>query len=184
MTKFVLIVAGIALVALSMPQISLAAQGHIVFTADATIVTNRDDIMVAYVSAQESTKEAARRAEKKQKAQEAQTQNFQTAVLTSSTLSSGAKVGHFTAYTCLQSWECSGDPTITASGQKTRWGIVAGPPSIPFGTKLKIDGFGDTIFVVADRGGAIQGNRFDIWMDSLDKAYGFGRRTLSYEIVP
>lgn len=97
------------------------------------------------------------------------------------------QTGSFTAYNS-DPRQCDGDPFTTASGKKTAWGVLAGPPGIPFGTKIRIEGFSDDpegkIFVVWDRGGAIKGNRFDIWFPSYSDAIAFGRQTLQYEILP
>ncbi len=92
------------------------------------------------------------------------------------------QTGSFTAYNSLPG-QCDGNPNITADGTRTHWGVVAAPRNIPFGTKMRIEGFGDKIFVVHDRGGAIHGNRFDVWFASYSDAIAFGRRTLKYEIV-
>src|SRR3990167_3738336 len=79
-----------------------------------------------------------------------------------------------TAYTSSVE-ETDGNPNITASGSKTHWGTIA-DNSLPFGTLVKIEGFGDKVFRVEDRGG----NAFDIdiWMPTKAKAYQHGRRSL------
>lgn len=78
---------------------------------------------------------------------------------------------------------CTGDGDgVTASGQRVRWGIVAAPASLPFGTRLRIDGLG--VFVVADRGGSIQGKRLDVYFESHDEAVAFGRRTMKVTVLP
>jgi 3D (Asp-Asp-Asp) domain-containing protein len=58
------------------------------------------------------------------------------------------------------------------------WGVVAVDPSvIPLGTRLTIPGYGEG--VAADTGGAIRGNRIDLWFPSLAKARAWGRRTVT-----
>lgn len=55
---------------------------------------------------------------------------------------------------------------ITASGHIIQEGdrFVAAPPHIPFGTRLSIPGYaGDRMVSVEDRGGAIQGNKLDVF---------------------
>ncbi|MFC1618197.1 3D domain-containing protein [Patescibacteria group bacterium] len=80
--------------------------------------------------------------------------------------------------------ECSGNPNVTASGARTHWGTVASSSNLPFGTKLRIKDIDpDAIFTVEDRGGAIQGNRLDIWYPSKAAALQFGRRTLEVEVL-
>ena len=51
---------------------------------------------------------------------------------------------------------------ITASGHRIKQGdaFVAAPPRFPFGTEIAIMGYG--VVPVLDRGGAIQGNCFDV----------------------
>jgi 3D (Asp-Asp-Asp) domain-containing protein len=80
-----------------------------------------------------------------------------------------------TAYTSSRK-ECDDTPFITASNKKVRWGIVA-MDKVPFGTKVYIPYFKKT-FVVEDRGGAIKGNRIDIWMSNRKDALKFGRKKL------
>lgn len=69
---------------------------------------------------------------------------------------------------------------ITASGKRVAPGMCAAPASIPFGTRLRVQGQG--VLVVEDRGGAIKGNRLDIYMPSLKAARQFGRRWLTVRI--
>ena len=59
-----------------------------------------------------------------------------------------------------------------ASGEPLRQGVsVAADTSIlPFGTEILIDGHK---YVVQDIGGAIQGNRIDIYFDNHDDALAF-----------
>lgn len=80
-----------------------------------------------------------------------------------------------TAY-CHCSKCCGKSDGITASGVKATEGItVATDKSMPFGTKIYIDGVGERI--VQDRGGAIKGNRIDLYFDSHQEALNFGRQT-------
>ena len=77
---------------------------------------------------------------------------------------------------------CGKSDGITASGVKAREGItVAMNKSIPFGTKIYIDGVGERI--VQDRGGAIKGNRIDLYFDSHQEALNFGRQTKEVMIL-
>lgn len=71
---------------------------------------------------------------------------------------------------------CGKTNGITASGVKAVQGVtVAMDKSIPFGTKIYIDGVGERI--VQDRGGAIKGNRIDLYFESHQSALNFGRQT-------
>jgi 3D (Asp-Asp-Asp) domain-containing protein len=56
-------------------------------------------------------------------------------------------------------------------------GIVAVDPNvIPMGTKLYIEGYGEAI--AADQGGAIKGNRIDLFFDSKSEANSWGMKTV------
>lgn len=73
----------------------------------------------------------------------------------------------------------NGRGTNGASGRPVFPGMIAAPKHIPFGTKIDIEGMG--VHEVADRGGAIKGNRIDVWYgrgdEALDKALKWGMRT-------
>lgn len=61
-------------------------------------------------------------------------------------------------------------------------GIVAVDPNvIPMGTKLYIEGYGEGI--AADQGGAIKGNRIDLFFDSKAEAFDWGMRTIEVTIL-
>jgi LysM repeat protein len=65
--------------------------------------------------------------------------------------------------------------TRTASGTTTHWGTVAADTHLyPFGTRVRIEGLGDTIFVVEDTGGAVRGNVFDVWFPDAASARRLG----------
>ena len=86
-----------------------------------------------------------------------------------------------TAYCACESC-CGKTDGITASGVKAVEGVtVATDKSIPFGTKVYIDGVGERI--VQDRGGAIKGNKIDLYFDSHEKALEFGRQTREVTIL-
>lgn len=77
---------------------------------------------------------------------------------------------------------------ITASGTKARPGVVAVDPSvIPLGTKLYIestDGTKDYGFATAeDKGGAIKGNKIDLFFESASQVRQFGRRKVKVYIL-
>ena len=85
------------------------------------------------------------------------------------------------AYTAAAD-ECGKNDGITASGVKVEAKrTLACPGNFPFGAKLKIEGFGT--FVCEDRGGAIKGNKIDIYMQTKTEAFQFGRRNLIAEVV-
>lgn len=72
--------------------------------------------------------------------------------------------------------------TITATGTKPKWGTIAVDPRvIPYGTKVYIPQFNMT-FVAEDCGGAIKGNKIDIFMNSNSECRTWGRRTIDIYI--
>src|SRR3989344_5185309 len=89
------------------------------------------------------------------------------------TLPTGEFQVNASAYTAAAD-ECGKSDGITASGLKVaEKRTLACPKNYPFGTKIHIAGFGD--FRCEDRGGAIKGNKFDIYMKTKSEAFAFGR---------
>jgi 3D (Asp-Asp-Asp) domain-containing protein len=84
-----------------------------------------------------------------------------------------------TAYTSSRD-ETDSHPHITASGKRTRPGIVACPRRIPFGTKIRING---RIYQCEDRLHRRLPHRFDLWMPTKAHARKFGKQNLVVEIV-
>ena len=78
--------------------------------------------------------------------------------------------------------ECGKNDGVTASGMPVKENeTIACPRQFPFGTKLYIEGFGT--YVCQDRGGAIKGNKVDIYMKTKAQAFAFGRRILSAQVI-
>ncbi|MGL5313444.1 MAG: 3D domain-containing protein [Peptostreptococcaceae bacterium] len=72
---------------------------------------------------------------------------------------------------------------ITSTGKTPKWGTIAVDPSvIPYGTKVYIPQF-DMTFIAEDTGGAIKGNKIDIFMTDATKVKNWGRRTIDIYIV-
>ena len=85
-----------------------------------------------------------------------------------------------TAY-CSCSKCCGKTTGRTASGtQATAGRTVAAPAKFAFGTKLNIGGH---IYTVEDRGGAIQGNRIDIYVSSHSEALQWGVKYLPVSVA-
>lgn len=85
-----------------------------------------------------------------------------------------------TAY-CSCSKCCGKTNGITASGTKATQGrTVAAPSKFAFGTKLNIGG---QIYTVEDRGGAIKGNKIDIYVSSHSAALQWGVKYLPVSVV-
>lgn len=85
------------------------------------------------------------------------------------------------AYTAAAD-ECGKSDGITASGKRVTEGrTLACPKTYSFGTQIEIDGMGS--YTCEDRGGAIKGNHFDIYMKTKAQAFAFGRRNLVARVV-
>lgn len=79
--------------------------------------------------------------------------------------------------------KCCGKNTgITAMGTKARANhTVAMPKGYNFGTQIQIKGMGT--YTVEDRGGAIKGNKIDIFFNTHQEALDFGRRTVYLKVL-
>lgn len=92
---------------------------------------------------------------------------------------SSVKIYKVTAY-CSCSKCCGKSTGRTASGKMAKAGrTVAAPSSFKFGTKLSING---KEYVVEDRGGSINGNRLDIFVNSHSEALRWGVRYLPVKV--
>jgi 3D (Asp-Asp-Asp) domain-containing protein len=70
----------------------------------------------------------------------------------------------------------------TATGTWPSRGTVAVDPRvIPLGTELHIEGYGAA--VAADTGGAIQGQRVDLYMDTEHECWQWGRRKVEVRVL-
>ena len=71
---------------------------------------------------------------------------------------------------------------VTASGMQAQVGVVAVDTNvIPFHTRLYIEGYG--FAVAGDRGGAIRGEKVDLFFDTRTEALQFGRQHLRVWIL-
>jgi len=73
------------------------------------------------------------------------------------------------------------------TGVRTRDGMAAGDPRVlPLGSVVRVthpDGRPIGIFVIMDTGGAIKGNKIDIYVDSCSEALRWGRRSVVTEVL-
>lgn len=111
------------------------------------------------------------------------TQNNSTKTTSKKETTSNSGYVAFTATAYCGCSKCCGKSTgITASGAKAKAGVtVAMSSKYPFGTKVEIKGMGT--YIVQDRGGAINGNRIDIYFNSHSEALKFGRRTVYLKVL-
>lgn len=121
--------------------------------------------------------------EKKLEIAKQQTITKTTSRNSSETRSSNSDYIAFTATGYCPCSKCCGKSTgITASGAKAQAGVtVAMPSSYAFGTKVEIKGMGT--YTVQDRGGAINGNKIDIFFNTHQEALNFGRRTVYLKVI-
>lgn len=87
-----------------------------------------------------------------------------------------------TAYTAY----CNGCSGVTATGINLRKNpglkvIAVDPKVIPLGTKVHVEGYGYA--VAGDTGGAIKGNKIDLFMSSKSSALKFGRQTVQVKVL-
>ncbi len=102
-------------------------------------------------------------------------------VLKNSDLPKGKFTINASAYTAAAD-ECGKSDGITASGKKVKENeTIACPKNFAFGTKVNIEGYGT--YICQDRGGAIKGNKIDIYVKTKAQAFAFGRRNLVAEVV-
>ncbi|MCP4410621.1 MAG: hypothetical protein GY807_23355, partial [Gammaproteobacteria bacterium] len=75
---------------------------------------------------------------------------------------------------------------ITASGQDVNGPVrhwIAAPARYPFGTAFRIPGYNSgRPVVVLDRGGAIKGNKLDLYFPTHAEALEWGRRIITVEV--
>ena len=86
-----------------------------------------------------------------------------------------------TAYTAY----CAGCSGRTATGINLRANpdkkvIAVDPRVIPLGSKVYVEGYG--LAVAGDTGGAIKGNKIDVFMSSKSKALNWGRRSVTVTV--
>lgn len=73
--------------------------------------------------------------------------------------------------------------STTSTGQKPVWGTIAVDPKvIPYGTKVYIPKF-DKVFIANNCGGAIKGNKIDIFMNTEKQCSDWGRKTIEIQIL-
>jgi 3D (Asp-Asp-Asp) domain-containing protein len=75
----------------------------------------------------------------------------------------------------------------TRTGVRTRDGIAAGDPAVlPLGSVVRVTHPGGEqigVFVIMDTGGAIRGNKIDLYMESCGEARAWGRKPVVVEVL-
>ncbi len=87
-----------------------------------------------------------------------------------------------TAYTAY----CEGCSGVTATGIDLRSNpamkvIAVDPTVIPLGSKVWVEGYGYA--VAGDTGGAIKGNKIDLFMSDIDSANAWGRKKVRIKVL-
>lgn len=82
----------------------------------------------------------------------------------------------------VKAYAYSGD-TITATGTVPKYGTIAVDPTvIPYGTRVYIEEL-DKVFIAEDCGGAIKGNKIDIFMPTEKNCNDWGIRNITIQIL-
>jgi 3D (Asp-Asp-Asp) domain-containing protein len=85
--------------------------------------------------------------------------------------------------------KCCGENAqgITASGHDVSYNnshfVAADTDLLPFGTKLIIPGYSGGTVEVIDRGGAIKGNRLDVFFPTHEEALQWGRQIVDVQVI-
>ncbi|MGG0552497.1 LysM peptidoglycan-binding domain-containing protein [Priestia aryabhattai] len=124
---------------------------------------------------QAQKEQAAQQQQQQQAAQQQQQQSQQQASGKSMTVEA-------TAYTA----NCAGCSGTTATGVNLKSNpnqrvIAVDPSVIPLGSKVYVEGYGQA--VAADTGGAIKGNRIDVFVSSDSAAQDWGRRSVKITVI-
>lgn len=100
--------------------------------------------------------------------------------------SSNDVVKEFTAEATAYTANCTGCSGVTATGidlnanpnQKV---VAVDPDVIPLGSKVYVEGYG--VAIAGDTGGAIDGNRIDVYMPNRQDALNFGRQSVTVKVL-
>jgi 3D (Asp-Asp-Asp) domain-containing protein len=84
--------------------------------------------------------------------------------------------------------KCCGENArgLTASGHDVSYNnsrFVAADNNLPFGTKLVIPGYAGGAVEVIDRGGAIKGNKLDVFFATHEEALQWGRQFIDVTVL-
>ncbi|MGE1194820.1 LysM peptidoglycan-binding domain-containing protein [Priestia megaterium] len=117
-----------------------------------------------------------------QQAQAEQAQQQQQPAESSQQASGKSMTVEATAYTA----NCAGCSGTTATGVDLKANpnqkvIAVDPSVIPLGSKVYVEGYGEA--VAADTGGAIKGNRIDVFVPAEGDAQQFGRKSVKITVM-
>ncbi|HSJ36793.1 MAG TPA: LysM peptidoglycan-binding domain-containing protein [Planococcus sp. (in: firmicutes)] len=147
--------------------------GHMIYPGDKLVVSGGTAISVPKAPAQSSTPVSA-------PAQS--TAPAQTSAPAPSAQSGKEMTVSATAYTAY----CTGCSGITRTGIDLRSNpnqkvIAVDPTVIPLGSKVWVEGYG--VAIAGDTGGAIKGNKIDVFIPSKEAALQWGRKNVTIKIL-
>jgi uncharacterized protein YabE (DUF348 family) len=136
----------------------------------------RNTLLVTYYNGQEAKRELLKIETL------SQPRNKVVAMGNITSVSRGGQRLDFTEARYMQASAYTYSGSRTSSGQDPAVGMVAVDPSvIPLGTKLYVEGYGYAW--AADTGGAIQGDRIDLFMEEHAQCAHWGRQTVKVYIL-
>lgn len=137
----------------------------------------RNTMLVTYYNGQEAKRDLVKMETL------VQPQNKIVAMGNITSVSRGGQRFDFTEARYMQSTAYTYTGSHTATGLNPTVGMVAVDPSvIPMGTRLYIEGYGYAF--AADTGGAVQGNKIDVFMEEYSQCVNWGRRTVKVYLLP
>ena len=157
-------------------KLAVTAEAGELLQKAATVAQEPEQEKKDVVSKTQAVKQQQAQAPTQQQQQQAQT-SAQSQQSESKTITMSA-----TAYTAY----CTGCSGITANGTDLRSNpelkvIAVDPSVIPLGTRVYVEGYGEAI--AADTGGAIKGNKIDVFIPTQEDALNWGRRTVQVTIL-
>ncbi|MFD1032209.1 LysM peptidoglycan-binding and 3D domain-containing protein [Metaplanococcus flavidus] len=149
--------------------------GHLIYPGDKLVVSGGTAISVPKAPAQSTTPASA-------PAPAQSTAPAQSSAPAPSSQSGKEMTVSATAYTAY----CTGCSGVTRTGIDLRSNpnqkvIAVDPTVIPLGSKVWVEGYGTAI--AGDTGGAIKGNKIDVFIPSRDAALQWGRKNVTIKIL-
>ena len=149
--------------------------GHMIYPGDRLVVSGGTAISVPKAPAQSTTPASA-------PAPAQSTAPAQSSAPAPSSQSGKEMTVSATAYTAY----CVGCSGITRTGIDLRSNpnqkvIAVDPTVIPLGSKVWVEGYGEAI--AGDTGGAIKGNKIDVFIPSKEAALQWGRKNVTIKIL-
>ncbi|MBY0027683.1 LysM peptidoglycan-binding domain-containing protein [Priestia aryabhattai] len=144
--------------------------------------TEQQQAQAEQAQTEQQQAQAEQAQKEQQQAQAEQAQKQQQPAESSQQASGKSMTVEATAYTA----NCAGCSGTTATGVDLKANpnqkvIAVDPSVIPLGSKVYVEGYGEA--VAADTGGAIKGNRIDIFVPSEGDAQQFGRKSVKITVM-